>query len=60
MSRRDCSRADANLAKHCQLMEQSTQPGECNAHLGPTQILSARIVRNHGERVTVATYRRNA
>jgi hypothetical protein len=47
----------ANLAKHVALVEASTQADGCNAHLGATKILSARIVRNRGERVTVAEFR---
>lgn len=47
---------DANLAKHIKVMEDSTQPGGCNQHLGATKILAAVIVRNQGERVEVARY----
>ena len=50
----------ANLAAHCQLLEDSTMPGGCNEHLGPTRILAARIVTNRGERREVAAYRRAA
>ena len=32
-----------NLKKHCLFVEESTHPGGCNAHLGVTHILTARI-----------------
>ena len=36
---------DANLSKWCDAMQASTQPGGCNAMLGATTILAARIVK---------------
>ena len=46
-----------NLQKHCLHYEASTQPGGCNQHLGPTKILSARIV-DQNDMSVVAEYRR--
>jgi hypothetical protein len=46
----------ANLAAHVAKLEASTQPGGCNAHLDPTRILAARILRNRGQRDLVAGY----
>lgn len=46
----------ANLAKHVAVTEASTQPGGCNAHLGATKILAARIVANKGAAVLKAGF----
>lgn len=46
----------ANLAKHVGVMEASTNAGGCNAHLGATKILAARILKNRGHRDLVAAY----
>jgi hypothetical protein len=47
----------ANLAKHVAHVERSTMPGGPNEHIGPTRILTARIVdQTTGQ--TLAEYRR--
>jgi hypothetical protein len=47
----------ANLALFVAELEKATLPGGTNAHLGPTKILSAKIVQNHAGGAEVATYR---
>jgi hypothetical protein len=54
--RRDGRPTAANLAKHVASFEASTQPGQCNAHLGATRVASAKIRRNMLAGDTVATY----
>jgi hypothetical protein len=46
----------ANLAKFIDGYEASTRPGGVNAHIGPTVIGEARIVRNDGSHALVAGY----
>lgn len=48
-----------NIKKHCLHMEASTQPGECNQHLGATKILKAWVF-DHQTGEKVAEYTRDA
>lgn len=45
-----------NLSYHVRTLEQSTQPGGVNAHLGATRIIAARLLTNTGETKLVAGY----
>lgn len=48
--------SDQSLARMVAVFEQSTQAGGCNAHLGPTTVHSAKVVRQATGEV-VARYR---
>ena len=54
--RRDGRPTAANLAKFVESFEASTQPGQCNAHLGVTKVLSASVKLNDGSAKVVARY----
>lgn len=47
--------SDANLRKHIEVFEKSCEKGGCNAHLGPTKVLSAKIVEQATDKIK-ATY----
>jgi len=46
---------EAHLKAYVEVFEASTQPDGCNAHIGPTKVLSARIIKQSTGQV-VAVY----
>ncbi len=51
--------SDVTLKNYVEKFEASCRPGGCNAHLGPTVVWSAKVIRQSTDEV-VATYKQTA